>query len=133
MLAKGCGVYIFDDDGRVLLTQRGPKARHQQYKWEAPGGAAEAGESYEEAAHREIREELGVNVSLEEVLAEFEEVIDSNDDKWEAVIFKGKISEIPAIQEPDKCVGFGWFTQDEIKKLSLADYVIKDFERIGWL
>lgn len=50
MKGQGCGVYIVDDDGRVLLTQRGPGARHQHYKWEAPGGAVEPGETFETAA-----------------------------------------------------------------------------------
>ena len=48
---RGCGVYIFDDSGeRVLLAQRGPAARHEQYKWEGPGGQVDEGETYEDAA-----------------------------------------------------------------------------------
>jgi 8-oxo-dGTP pyrophosphatase MutT (NUDIX family) len=131
--AGGCGVYIFDDAERVLLTQRGPKARHERFKWEAPGGAVEEGESFEDAARREIKEELGITVELTGILAEFDEVIDSNGDSWHAVIFKARTDEVPVIQEPEKCVGFGWFTREEIRQLNLADYVVKDFEHIGWL
>lgn len=130
---RGCGVYIFDASGRVLLTQRGPKARHEQYKWEGPGGAVEPGESDEDAIRREVREELGVTVSLDKRIAEYEEVIDANDDIWEAVIFAGSITELPVIQEPEKCVGYGWFTREEIGRLSLANYSVKDFELMGWL
>lgn len=133
IVRRGSAVYIFDAEGRVLLTQRGPKARHEQYKWEGPGGAAEDGESYEEAARRELKEELGVDVVLLGILARFEEIIDSNGDTWEAVIFKGEITTPPSIQEPDKCVGFGWFTLQEAKQLNLADYAVKDFQAIGWL
>ena len=133
IIGRGCGVYLFDDEERVLLTQRGPKARHEQYKWEGPGGALEDGESYEDAAHRELQEELGIKITLTGVLAEYSEVVDSNNDSWEAVVFKGKTNQLPVIQEPEKCVGFGWFTSEEVKRLSLADYTVKDFKLIGWL
>lgn len=130
---RGVGVYIFDDEGRVLLAQRGPKARHEQYKWEGPGGAAEDGEGYEDAARREIREELGVDVKLGEVFFEYDHLVDVNGHVWAAKIFKGKIYDTPAVQEPEKCIGFGWFSQEEVARLSLADYTIKDLEALGWL
>jgi 8-oxo-dGTP diphosphatase len=133
-LNRGCGVYIFsDDDSRVLLTQRGPAARHEQFKWEGPGGAAEPGETYEKAAHREIMEELGIRIELGEVIASFDSVTDSNGDIWEAKVFRARTSETPVIQEPTKCVGFGWFTREEVAKLSLADYAVKDMQQFGWL
>ena len=135
---KGCGVYIFDANGtRVLLAQRGPAARHEQYKWEGPGGQVDEGESYEAGAQREIREELGVDVILGDVIWEYDEVTDSKGDSWEAKIFKGSITETPSLPDPSKVAGFGWFTQDEIVKLAqanlLADYAVKDLEALGWL
>ena len=131
---RGVGVYIFSDDGtKVLLTQRGPAARHEQYRWEGPGGAVEPDETYEQGAHREIMEELGIHIDLDKVIAEFNEVIDSNGDRWEAKVFRATTTETPSVQEPDKCVGFGWFTREEVAKLSLADYSVKDMEQFGWL
>lgn len=131
---RGCGVYIFSEDGtQVLLTQRGPAARHERYRWEGPGGAVEPNESYEQAAHREIMEELGIHIELGEVIADFDEVTDSNGDRWEAKVFRATTHETPTIQEPDKCVGFGWFTKEEVAKLSLADYSVKDMKQFGWL
>lgn len=132
--AKGVGIYIFNEDGtKILLTQRGPGARHERYRWEGPGGALEPGETYEQAAHREIMEELGIHIELGEVIGEYDVVVDSNDDIWEAKIFRATTTEMPSIQEPEKCVGFGWFTQPEAIKLSLADYAVKDLRKFGWL
>jgi 8-oxo-dGTP pyrophosphatase MutT (NUDIX family) len=132
--ARGCGVYIFNGDkSQMLLTQRGPKARHQQYKWEGPGGALEPGETFEQAAHREIMEELGIHIELGPVIGEYTAIIDSNGDTWECKLFSATTSEVPAIKEPTKCVGFGWFNREEVAHLSLADYVVKDMQQIGWM
>ena len=50
-------------DGKVLLTQRKP-GRHLGLSWEFPGGKVEEGESDEVALMRELREELGVTVTV---------------------------------------------------------------------
>jgi 8-oxo-dGTP diphosphatase len=47
----------------VLLTQRRP-GRHLGLSWEFPGGKVEAGESDDEALRRELREELGVTITV---------------------------------------------------------------------
>lgn len=53
---------IQDRAGRVLITRR-PATAHQGGLWEFPGGKIDAGESVQEALVRELREELGVEVS----------------------------------------------------------------------
>lgn len=55
---------IIHQDGKILATQRG----YGDYKgwWEFPGGKMEPGETAEEAVRREIGEELGVDISVEE-------------------------------------------------------------------
>ena len=47
-----------------LLAARRTEPPHLAGGWELPGGKVEAGESDEQAVHREIREELGVEVRL---------------------------------------------------------------------
>lgn len=55
------------EGGRVLLTRR-PENTHLAGKWEFPGGKLEAGEAPEAALVREMREELGVECEVSEVL-----------------------------------------------------------------
>jgi ADP-ribose pyrophosphatase YjhB (NUDIX family) len=57
----GVGVVVFKGD-RVLLAQRGKKPRMNS--WSIPGGAQELGETVEDAAHREIREETSIEIEL---------------------------------------------------------------------
>jgi ADP-ribose pyrophosphatase YjhB (NUDIX family) len=47
-------------DGRVLLAKRANPPR----LWSLPGGKLEPGESLEEAAMREVREETGVEIEI---------------------------------------------------------------------
>jgi 8-oxo-dGTP pyrophosphatase MutT (NUDIX family) len=57
----GGACVLFDIDGRVLLVRH----TYGRRNWELPGGGAEPGESPDETAVREIREETGLTVELE--------------------------------------------------------------------
>ena len=60
--------FIFRD-GQLLITQR-HAASHLGGLWEFPGGKREAGETFEQCLVREIREELGVVISVGELFEE---------------------------------------------------------------
>ena len=57
------GALFFDEPGRVLLVK-------PTYKdgWDIPGGYVEPGESPLRACHREVQEELGIEVALDRLL-----------------------------------------------------------------
>ncbi len=52
-------VWVYDGEGRVLLTRRAPEKSFAG-TWENSGGAAQAGETSLEAITRELREETGI-------------------------------------------------------------------------
>lgn len=60
VFSGGC---LFDEQGRVLLQKRGDSG-----KWGFPGGAIELGETPEEAAVRELKEETGLDVAVESLI-----------------------------------------------------------------
>ncbi len=60
LLVVACA--LVDVDGRVLLAQR-PPDRSMAGLWEFPGGKVEPGEKLEETLIRELREELGIDVT----------------------------------------------------------------------
>ncbi|MFO1153111.1 MAG: (deoxy)nucleoside triphosphate pyrophosphohydrolase [Rhodospirillales bacterium] len=62
-------VALVDIDGRVLLARR-PPGRPLAGLWEFPGGKLAAGETPEAAVVRELREELGIDIT-ESCLAAF--------------------------------------------------------------
>jgi len=53
---------LVDVDGRVLIAQR-PADKAMGGLWEFPGGKVETGERPEQALIRELREELGIDVT----------------------------------------------------------------------
>jgi 8-oxo-dGTP diphosphatase len=55
-------VALIDADGRVLLTRR-PEGKAMAGLWEFPGGKLKEGETPEAALIRELKEELGIDVS----------------------------------------------------------------------
>ena len=58
---------VIEHDGRVLVAQRNP-GDPLSGKWEFPGGKIEPGETPERCLVREIREELGIEVRVEQFL-----------------------------------------------------------------
>jgi 8-oxo-dGTP diphosphatase len=64
------GAAIVDDLGRpsVLLSARRTEPSALAGGWEFPGGKVDPGERHDEALRRELREELGVEVELGELL-----------------------------------------------------------------
>lgn len=58
-------VVVFDNQGRMLIQQRQPFKEGWSNLWDiTAGGSALAGESSTQAAQRELREEVGLDVDL---------------------------------------------------------------------
>ncbi|MBS2968767.1 (deoxy)nucleoside triphosphate pyrophosphohydrolase [Metabacillus sp. KIGAM252] len=75
---KVVGAVIHNDQKQILCALRSPQMSLPDF-WEFPGGKIEEGESPEESLVREIKEELGcriqVNEKIEDVLHEYDKVI----------------------------------------------------------
>lgn len=78
------GAAIFDGNNRVLLQKRTDKDC-----WSFPGGTMDLGESAEETAVREVREETGLEVAVSELVGIYSKYSDEyqNGDKSQPVLF----------------------------------------------
>ncbi len=111
---SGCAII---DDGKLLVLW---KKKHGHYEF--PGGKVEVGESLEEAAIRETKEEIGCDVQLIKKLGYKEFRIEGKDfqsHKFQAVITDG----IPTIMEPEAFRDIFWLPMREHKKYSVASNV----------
>tara|TARA_R110000772_G_scaffold181594_2_gene292901 strand:- start:229 stop:654 length:426 start_codon:yes stop_codon:yes gene_type:complete len=109
----GCGAAIFDDAGRLLLIQR--LTEPEAGAWGLPGGKIDFGEPARETARREIAEELGIEIAVNE-LACIAEILDGGDGRhWVSPIFYASVvSGTPRLMEPEKHGGLGWYSLDAL-------------------
>ena len=95
--------------GRLLITQRHAHA-HLGGLWEFPGGKREAGETFEQCLIREIREELGVEISVGEL---FEEI--AHDYSERSVFLKFFRCKLLAGEpQPLDCAAVKWIEKSEL-------------------
>jgi mutator protein MutT len=96
-------------EGRLLVTQRHAKS-HLGGLWEFPGGKREADETFEQCLIREIREELGVEISVGELFAEI-----SHDYSEKSVHLKFFLCKLRSGEpQPLDCAAVKWIEKPEL-------------------
>jgi len=117
-LAAGC---LIVREGRVLLVRRAIDPG--MGRWTFPGGHVDRGETIEEAALRETREECGVEAVLGDLVGLF------SYPGRPVVIAVYRATLGPHSPEPyagDETLEVGWFSPDEILTLPLAFRSVAD-------
>lgn len=118
----GVIVHIEDKDGNILLQQRGLKSRDENGLFEDVGGSLEEFDSnYRAAIIREMHEEMGKEAKIE--LSDTSNIfhVSKNNTNWIFVIFKGRyLGGAIKIIEPEKCMGYKFFSYNEILNSSLV-------------
>ncbi len=97
-------------EGKLLITQRYPEA-HQGGLWEFPGGKREPNESFEECLHRELAEELGIEVEVKELIETIQH------DYPERTVLLKFFRCVWKRNEPRNlgCPDFCWISRDELR------------------
>ncbi|MCX6798951.1 MAG: NUDIX domain-containing protein [Candidatus Diapherotrites archaeon] len=109
-IGVGVGVMVRNKKGEVLLGLRTKNARNEAGKWTFPGGALEFGETLEQCAVREAKEEFGITVKPLRLLAVIDHIIPDEKQHWCNPVLEAKIVRgAPRVIEPHKTSGFAWF------------------------
>jgi 8-oxo-dGTP diphosphatase len=128
----GFGVMMLRN-GKVLLGRRhvdptkADSELHGEGTWTMPGGKLEYGESFEEGAIREVKEETGMILKSSEVIC-------VNNDKNEHAhfvtigIFSEDFEGEPVVMEPDEITEWKWFDLSNVP--SPLFFLVREFLRI---
>lgn len=114
-----------DEDGRIVLIQR----RNPPPGWALPGGFVDVGETVEQAAVREVREETGLEVRLGELLGVYSDPARDPRGHTVSVVFTGEARGTP--QAGDDAGAVQAFALDVLPELAfdhawiLADYLAR--------
>ena len=106
----GVGLYILNSNHQLLLGLR--KSIHGNGTWCPPGGHLEYGESFEQAAVREAKEETGLTVTASDtsVMGVTNDFFKESGKHYITIhLLAKKFGGTPAVCEQDKCVKWQWF------------------------
>jgi 8-oxo-dGTP pyrophosphatase MutT (NUDIX family) len=124
-----------DESGRVLLAWQ---AGHSD-GWSTVGGAVDPGESPAEAAIREAREEIGVEIRLGRLLDVLGgpdyEVTYPNGDRVAYVTAVYEASVVEGVPAPadGELSGVSWFTREELSAIPLSHFTRALMVATGYL
>lgn len=104
------GFALRDDAGRLLLIYQA----YGEHLWDFVGGGAEPGESPEETAIREAREEIGLTVAPRGLIG----VYFNRARALFIFIFAGVVTGGTLALQPDEIAEVGWFSPDDLPPLS---------------
>lgn len=71
LLRRAARVFVFDENGRMLIQRRSSTVFNPLQLDQSVGGHVDEGESYFEAAKRELKEELNLECELEEIILSY--------------------------------------------------------------
>ncbi len=110
-IGVGVGAMVFNDEGLVFLSQRGPKTKNERGCWEFPGGSVEFGETLTAAIKREFWEEYELEIEIVTLLDVADHILPAEKQHWVSPTFIARHKNgLPQIIEPEKCTAIGWFS-----------------------
>jgi 8-oxo-dGTP diphosphatase len=108
----GLGVVVIKD-GKILLGKR--MNSHGEGTWCYPGGHLEYGESWEECARRETREETGIEIKNVRFGTATNDIFTTEDKHYITICMIADYdSGEEKIMEPEKCEEWEWFAWDNL-------------------
>lgn len=113
-------------EGKILIIKRAENAHINEGTWEPVGGKLEFGEDIESALSREIKEEVGLDVSIEKIL--YATTFKTDPTRQIVILTYLCRSEKNDVVLSEEHEDYQWSTKDQLKQL-LPPNIINDFEK----
>jgi len=119
-ILSGVPVIIKNSKGEILLGKRNKKMLYYPDLWGLPGGLIEFGETIEQAAKREVKEELGIGIKVLKFAKPWMQlpVKECKEQAINVPIYGKVISGTP--KPLDETSDVRWFKPQQIRKMKLA-------------
>ena len=112
----GIGVIIVSSEGKILVGKR--KGSHAQY-YSIPGGHLELGETFEETAIKEVKEETGLNIIDPKVFCVTNNLRTYKEEGKHYIsvclVTSKYVGELKNM-EPEKCEGWFWIEPRKLQQ-----------------
>lgn len=109
----GTGVYLVNNQNELFLLCR--QNAHGAGTWCAMGGHLEFGESFEECARREVKEEAGIDVGEIDIVGLTNNIFEAEGKHYVTIGLKVRSYQgEPRLMEPEKFSEVGWFPLDRL-------------------
>ncbi len=106
---------VVREDGRILVIKRDDNG-----KWEPPGGQLELKETVEEGLKREVREETGLEVEIDNLSGVYKNMVRG----VVALVFRCHVIE-GTPKTTRETVGFAWMSAAEIREHVEEAYAVR--------
>ncbi|MCP4419210.1 MAG: CoA pyrophosphatase [Chloroflexi bacterium] len=107
----------WEDQAAILLTRRSAKLKKHAGQWALPGGRIDEGELPEEAALRELEEEIGLKLGMEQVIGRLDDYTTRSGFTIKpVVVWGGRVTNL--IANPDEVAA--------IHRIPVAEFMRKD-------
>ena len=131
ILTAGVGLFVFNDQDKVLM-----QLRTDYNQWGFPGGSMELGESFEETAMRELKEETNLDIKEMKLIK-----VLSGKDTYREYPNGDKLYDITALfvitkydgelrVNDDESKKFDWFSINDLPK-NMTQHTINYIEKFG--
>lgn len=118
-------VWIKNSNGEYLITKRAANKTHLPNMWETTVGAAVIGDDSLKAALREVKEEIGINLSPTKGTCLFRLKRQHHDlhDLVDVWLFNEEVDISEVIYQPEEVCGVKWATPEQIKtSIALGEF-----------
>lgn len=111
---------ITDSDGKILILKRSVDSKTNPGKWELPGGKVDQGEPFDQALLREVKEETGLLITMDNVVGASQQSLPLI--RAVHIIMAAKIvgGELNLSSEHE---GYAWEYLDNLMDYELADWL----------
>lgn len=106
------GISVLIKNGNTYLLGK-RKSKHGPGTWAQPGGHLEIGESWEDCARREVKEETGLDVGNITFGTVTNDIFSPEKHYITIFLIAEYIGGEPQNLEPEKCEGWEWFPWNE--------------------